>query len=119
MRILSDEQVASIRAKYPDRKQRKKPSPVLTTKVLRDFTARAIKELNSGPKPRSFKVRMNQAVTTFRETSRPCFLRKKPRRAPNRCYHWCPLGMHEWNHNIAAMESVLDAWRLPCPECSK
>ncbi len=110
MRLLSDEEIAQLRAKYPERKPRvrKKVEPVLTTKVLRAFTRRAIKSVNNELK--------NSVI--FRQ-HHPKFLRKKPRRPANVCCHWCPITKHEWQHVIADPGGPLDAWELPCPEHTK
>jgi hypothetical protein len=35
------------------------------------------------------------------------------------CCHWCPVGSHDWQHFIKDPTSVLDPYKLICPEHDK
>ena len=41
--------------------------------------------------------------------------------APERCYHWCPVGKHDWAHIVKLSQASgrPDQYKKVCQDCAK
>lgn len=60
-------------------------------------------------------------MTTAKNTNIVRIGGKIKRLAPDPCYHWCPIGRHDWAHAVLMTQASapVDKYREPCRECKR
>ena len=123
MSILSSDDIARIRSKYPS-STRKVSVRVHTKKsangdtVKRRVYGQSVLEITrrdinlANEYLRVAKKRFVDTKVTKR--SKRVTANKRNREVARHCYHWCPIGKHDWHHVIGDPGARLDEWEQPC-----